>query len=297
VTACAAVTLRAAESAPERRAGVAGSIDDGDGGATGGVSHAEWPCYATVSELPDPIASAEPSVFADSDATPGATTLSRVETAKAIQVDESTVRRMAKDGRLTPVRGPGGVTRFRAEQVREVTIQRSVSSSVSVSDTSEGEIAATLFELFDDGVGPADAVKRLRLPPRTVSAIFHEWAELRGGMFVPEGQLREMVARFGLSTPVRGPAHLVEQLKRVWPTGVCTECGIDSPTLCVACLATLKERAVKRMAVEREIKMREREIETGMQFTPEGHLARGNAWRARRSASGDTGGGGQAPAK
>ena len=243
-----------------------------------------------MSEPPDYIASAEPSVSSESDATPGATTLSRLETAKAIQVDESTVRRMAKDGRLTPVPGPGGATRFRAEQVREVTIQRRVSSSVSVSDTSEGEIAATLFELFDEGVGPADAVKRLRLAPRTVSAIFHEWADLRGGMFLPEGQLREMVARFGLSTPVRSPAHLVEQLKRAWPSGVCTECGIDSATLCVACLATLKERAAKRMAVERELKMREREIETGMQFTPEGHLARGNAWRARRrEAGGDDG--------
>lgn len=215
--------------------------------------------------------------------------LSRLETAKAIQVDESTVRRMAKDGRLTPVRGPGGNTRFRAEQVREVTIQRRVSSSVSVGDTSEGEIAATLFELFDEGVDPADAVKRLRLPPRAVSATFHEWAELRGGMFLPEGQLREMIARFGLSTPVRGPGHLVEQLKRVWPSGVCTECGIESATMCIACLATVKERAVKRMAIERELKMREREIETGMLYSPEGHIARGKAWRARRREAGGGG--------
>jgi hypothetical protein len=193
---------------------------------------------------------------------------------------------MARDGRLTPVAAPDGTMRFRVEQVREITVQRRVSSTVGEGDASEGELAASLFELFDDGVEPADAVKRMRIPPRIVSAMFREWADLRGGMFVPEAQLRELIARFGLSTPLRGAPHLVEQLKRVWPNQMCTECGLESATVCVPCLASLKERDAKRMAVERELKLREREIDAGMQLAPEGHLARGNAWRARRRAAG-----------
>jgi hypothetical protein len=81
------------------------------------------------------------------------------------------------------------------------------------------------------------------------------------------------------------PPHPVAQLKRMWPTGMCTECGVESPTVCVPCLASLKERDARRMAVERELKLGEREIETGLQFTPEGHLARGNASRARRQVA------------
>jgi hypothetical protein len=39
------------------------------------------------------------------------------------------------------------------------------------------------------------------------------------------------------------------------------------------------------MALDREVRQREREFEAALQFTPEGHLARGNAWRAKRRSS------------
>jgi excisionase family DNA binding protein len=121
------------------------------------------------------------STDATNDATGGAATLSRREAAAALGVDERTVRRMVDDGRLTPVHDTGGARRFRAEQIREVTLHRRVSETLTVADTQEGEIAATLFALFDEGVHPVEAVKRLRLRPADVSATYKQWAELRGG--------------------------------------------------------------------------------------------------------------------
>jgi len=212
------------------------------------------------------------------DATPDAATLTRHEAADALGVDERTVRRMASDGRLTPIAGPDGARRFRAEQVREVTIQRRVSNTVSLGEYQDGETAATLFGLFDDGVHPVDAVKRLRLPPRAVAALYGEWAELRGGMFVPEKELRQVSARFELSAPLRDAAHLFKELERVWPHR-CSECQMDAPAVCLACAARIAvERARKRAAdeqVKRELRRFEREI---------GELEGPFAHRRKRSA-------------
>jgi excisionase family DNA binding protein len=198
------------------------------------------------------------------DAAPDAATLSKREAAAVLQVDERTVRRMAEDGRLTPVQGAGGTRRFRAEQVREVTVQRRVSETLTVAESQEGETAAVLFELFDEGVHPVDAVKRLRLRPAEVTAIYRQWAELRGGMFVPEAQMREMVARFFLSTPIRDAAHLVKELHRMWPKQACSECEAEQPTLCVGCAERLTVRAAQRRAAEerarRELQLFERSL-------------------------------------
>jgi excisionase family DNA binding protein len=218
-------------------------------------------------------------------ATPGAATITRREVAAELGVDERTVRRMAEDGRLTAVMGPDGVRRFHAEQVREVTIQRRVSSSLTV-ESHEAEVAATLYALFDEGVHPADAVQRARLHPRVVREMHREWAEMRGGMFVPEKQLMEMCACFGLPTPIRRPEDLVEGLQRNWPTGVCSRCNTDEPTLCVACVAVIKVLDAKRQAVEREMERQARGTEMARASMKEGLFAR-RKMRARRNETGD----------
>jgi len=152
--------------------------------------------------------SVEPtSIVVAADATPDAATLDKREAAAALAVDERTVRRMADDGRLTPVLGADGRRRHYAEQVRQVTTQRRVSETITVEETREGETAAALMSLFDDDVHPVEAIKRLRLPPAVVTKYYREWAELRGGMFVSETQLREICARVQTSFPLRDAAH------------------------------------------------------------------------------------------
>jgi hypothetical protein len=116
--------------------------------------------------------------------------------------------------------------------------------------------------LFDDGVHPVEAIKRLRLPPAVVTKCYREWAELRGGMFVPEMQLREICARAQTSFPLRDAAHLAKEIARAWPKGngpaVC-ECGLEPAKVCHGCAAGLAVQAARRRAVE-EKEERERRL-------------------------------------
>jgi excisionase family DNA binding protein len=223
---------------------------------------------------------------ATGDATPDAATLSRREAAEVLGVDERTVRRMAADGRLTTVLGTGGSRRFRAEEVREITIHRRVSNTLTLGDSAAGETAATLFTLFDQGVHPVEAVKRLRLDPRAVSAFYREWAELRGGLFIPERVLREMTARFHLSAPLRDASHLLKDLERMWPKARCTECGQEEPTTCAECTARISVEAARQRAVAERVQRETRSLERAMARL-DGPFDHGR----RRSAAG----GGSAP--
>jgi Na+-translocating ferredoxin:NAD+ oxidoreductase RNF subunit RnfB len=73
-------------------------------------------------------------------------------------------------------------------------------------------------------------------------------------LFVPETQLREMLARFSMSTQIRDAAHLVKELQRVWPKQACSECGMEQPGLCTACAEALTVRAARRRAAEERAK-------------------------------------------
>ena len=104
-----------------------------------------------------------------------------------------------------------------------MTVQRRVSNVLAMDECQGGKLAAEIFTLFDEGVHPVDAVKRLRLRPADVTVAYRQWAE-RGGMLVPETQVREMCARFMLTTPVRDAVELVKYLVRAWPKGTCAAC-------------------------------------------------------------------------
>src|SRR5688572_9826637 len=85
--------------------------------------------------------------------------LKRRETARVVGVSETTVRRWADRGVLTPIVGPDGVHRYRAGEVRELTV-RKVKLGPLAPDEYDGAAAATVFRLLDDGVHPIDIVKR-----------------------------------------------------------------------------------------------------------------------------------------
>jgi hypothetical protein len=95
-----------------------------------------------------------------------------------------------------------------------------------------------------------------------------------------------MVARFFLSTPLQSPEHLVSELERNWPTGTCTRCDMEAPTLCVACVAALKVREAKRLAVEKEMKMHARVSELSQAKMTEGLFARRKMRAQQRETKG-----------
>ena len=223
-------------------------MDDGHGGVVSDPP--AFPDEASASSEPvDDMASAD-----------GSATISRREAAKVLGVDERTVRRMAQDGRLKPVAQPGGTLRFLAEEVREVTVHRRVANRVTVGEPEDGELAAELFVLFDEGAGPVEAVKRLRVPPRVVSDVYRQWVELRGGIFVLEKSVQELCAQLPIEAPLRDGEHLVKAILRAWPGDKCTECKREVPEVCVACARTISIADAQKRELAAQLERQKRQV-------------------------------------
>ena len=105
----------------------------------------------------------------------------RAEVAKRLGVSVSTVRRM-EGKELQPVVGPRGVRYFSAAQVQTVTLSIEHEPVVDLAD--DGDVAADVFTLFDDGQGPVAVVKELRLPPSTVEALHVHWGQLNQTLII-----------------------------------------------------------------------------------------------------------------
>jgi hypothetical protein len=92
------------------------------------------------------------------------------------------VRRLEADGTLPAIVDERGNHFHTIQQINNF-MGREGLPRTQVND-SEGPIAAAAFELFDQGKNPADVVKELQLPPRTVLELWRQWAQMRGGFTV-----------------------------------------------------------------------------------------------------------------
>lgn len=108
-----------------------------------------------------------------------ASRLTRREVADLLQVSVSTVRRM--EGRqLVPEVREDGTHLFSAAQVQ--TIGAAVTRSVGIRShwvgeqrLSPGELAAEAFERFEQRQSLSEIVRALRVRPKKVRALYHEW--------------------------------------------------------------------------------------------------------------------------
>jgi hypothetical protein len=111
----------------------------------------------------------------------------------------------------------------------------------------DGTIAAAAFELFDQGLGPADVVRSLRIDPRLARDLHREWADLRGSIVIGGQAMVELQQIWWLNDELDGEGELRsgEDLVRVLETHstqACIGCKRRAARLCAWCFVYRNER-------------------------------------------------------
>ena len=192
-------------------------------------------------ELPRAATTGEPPPVAVSLATPdgrlpdgGDALMSRAEAAKAFEVSVTTFRRRYEGRVLTPIVRADGSHFFRQEAVQELVIQRRSAASPGAYD---GETAAAVFRLFEEGAHPVDVVLRLKLHPHAVVAMHKEWVSLRGGYVITAEVARQIASLPWMwgSFPIEDGERLLANLRTSAPHGRCTTCADAVAEVCPEC--------------------------------------------------------------
>lgn len=117
--------------------------------------------------------------------------ITRSQVADLLGVSISTVRRLERD-RLHPERGPDGANYFDPAEVTALATALATegrpskpTSPAPVPKLSAGEVAARAFECFEQRHSLAEVVIALRIEPKFVRELFHEWQ-----LGLTEGELR-----------------------------------------------------------------------------------------------------------
>lgn len=217
--------------------------------------------------------------------------MSAEEAARLTGRDPRTIRRWTRRGVLTPVVVKGRVRLLR-EQVRMIVEQRtrttlSADESPLSSALDDGELAAEIFEAFDQGADPVTVVKSMKVAPSVVAAHYSQWTHWRGGIFLPEEEFRKLAIAAAVEdidpslnlNPKFFIQHLVRTLKHEHQK--CEQCRFANATLCAICAReqTIEQANERRSELERSLK-RKRELEA-VDFSTK--IRRTNANRAAPS--------------
>lgn len=158
--------------------------------------------------------------YQDLEASATATWLTCSEAAQLLGVGESTIRYWARVDKLKPERArrthPSGSSRevdvFDPAQLAVFAARRKITRVPS----GPGEIAATAFELFDQGASMRRVVTEVRETPQRVAELHEQWLDFGGADLVVGPQAREalvrLVGEFGdVADLVRAVADAVER--------------------------------------------------------------------------------------
>ena len=102
--------------------------------------------------------------------------ITRGEVARALGVAVASVRRL-EGVRLHPARGEDGVWRFDPAEVSALAAERKqlTRPGVAASGSTDGEIAALVFRLFEEGKTFSAIVREVRLPPDRIRQLNRQW--------------------------------------------------------------------------------------------------------------------------
>lgn len=162
--------------------------------------------------------------------------VSRAEAARFLGVSESTVRRL-EHTELPPV-VENGVHRHSLRKLREFGLQRASRGTKQPDSGFGGGIAGDAFGLFDEGRGPAEVVRSLRVEPHVARELFREWADLRGALAIGGVTLSkiERLADMFDGEPVSGQEALLRVLDGIWnESSTCLCCSRATPKFCARC--------------------------------------------------------------
>jgi len=161
-------------------------------------------------------------------------------------MSEPSFRRNVENKKVMAVMD-GQVHRFRESEIRryamEVRRERIIEGVLEPEDI--GELTAIIFELLDEGVHPADVVKRLRKPAKVVEEIHAQWVRMRGIFVVNGAQAAELNALDwtgfgGPGDPAQSGETLVHRIRELhkaheYDARGCVRCKAARPAVCAAC--------------------------------------------------------------
>jgi hypothetical protein len=99
--------------------------------------------------------------------------------------------------------------------------------------TSEGDVAASVFERFDRGASPDEVITELVLAVDTVEYLWRTWARLRGMVPLSPDALRVLREVLFANQPIHGGADAAAAVRRFVerPPKQCTRCKAGFPEL------------------------------------------------------------------
>lgn len=123
----------------------------------------------------------------------GSKLLRRAEAAKMLDVSVSTLRRM--DERLEPFVDEQGVHLYDPRRIEAVraTIKQTVTTKMHDPYGIDGEMAASAFEIFEQGRGAVDAVRELRAHPDAIERLFKQWARMKNALVLDGNNLDQIM--------------------------------------------------------------------------------------------------------
>lgn len=122
----------------------------------------------------------------------GGKLLRRAEAARLLQVSVSTLRRM--DERLEPFVDEQGVHYYDARRIEaaRATVKQTVTTKLHDPHGIDGEIAASAFDIFEQGRGAVDAVRELRAHPDAIERLFKQWARMKNSLVLDGDELEQI---------------------------------------------------------------------------------------------------------
>lgn len=142
-----------------------------------------------------------PASVTSRDAWPDAQWVTRAQASALAGVSKTTLRRLEREGAITPQKNAQGWHLYHVEELTEVRRTRVVSAQgqhgqgePSAVPDPGGQRAAEAFALFDQGHSPSDVVQALRMPPAEVKTWHAWWGQMTGrGLWVSEVTLERML--------------------------------------------------------------------------------------------------------
>jgi hypothetical protein len=120
--------------------------------------------------------------------------------------------------------------------------------------TSEGDVAASVFERFDRGTSPDEVVTELVLAVDTVEYLWRTWARLRGLVPLSPEAVRVLREVLFANQPICSGADAAAAVRRFVerPIKQCTRCKAGFPEYCTTCPAQEAHKARKRARSTRD---------------------------------------------
>jgi hypothetical protein len=154
--------------------------------------------------------------------------LTRGQVAEELGISKTQVRRL--ETRLKPTVDASGVHRFSAEAVEEVRDRTVMRRRSFRTERDAGDLAAEVFAALDDGVDPADIVKRLRMEPTRVLNLQAQWAQMRGVITMPRNVRQQLAHLLGTGELASG-AELVRVVRNILERAAHTEGALRAELL------------------------------------------------------------------